>query len=46
MTSRPGFERPLYILPFDHRGSFQKTMFGWDGPLTTEQRRRLLPPNG
>jgi myo-inositol catabolism protein IolC len=32
-----GFEKPLYILPFDHRGSFQKKMFGWDGALTREQ---------
>lgn len=27
MTPR-GFNQPLYILPFDHRGSFQKKMFG------------------
>jgi myo-inositol catabolism protein IolC len=32
-----GFDRPLYILPFDHRGSFQKKMFGWSGKLTPEQ---------
>jgi len=24
-----GFDRPLYVLPFDHRGSFQTKMFGW-----------------
>jgi 5-dehydro-2-deoxygluconokinase len=24
-----GFDKPLYILPFDHRGSFQSKMFGW-----------------
>jgi len=23
-----GFNEPLYILPFDHRGSFQTKMFG------------------
>jgi 5-dehydro-2-deoxygluconokinase len=28
MTSL-GFDKPLYILPFDHRGSFQKKMFEW-----------------
>ena len=28
-----GYDEPLYILPFDHRGTFQKNMFGWDGPL-------------
>ena len=32
-----GFNQPLYILPFDHRGSFQKNMFGWHGKLTPEQ---------
>jgi len=28
-----GFDRPLYILPFDHRGSFQSGLFGWKGTL-------------
>jgi 5-dehydro-2-deoxygluconokinase len=32
-----GFDKPLYILPFDHRGSFQVKMFGWKGTLTPEQ---------
>src|SRR6202022_2868038 len=32
-----GFDQPLYILPFDHRGSFQTKMFGWKGTLTPEQ---------
>ena len=32
-----GFDQPLYILPFDHRGSFQKKMFGWDGALSPQQ---------
>ena len=32
-----GFDRPLYVLPFDHRGSFQTRMFGWEGRLTSEQ---------
>jgi myo-inositol catabolism protein IolC len=32
-----GFNKPLYILPFDHRGSFQTKMFGWDGDLSAEQ---------
>jgi myo-inositol catabolism protein IolC len=32
-----GFDEPLYIQPFDHRGSFQTKMFGWEGKLTTEQ---------
>jgi len=29
-----GFDQPLYIPPFDHRGSFQTKMFGWDGALS------------
>jgi 5-dehydro-2-deoxygluconokinase len=32
-----GYDRPLYVLPFDHRGSFQTKMFGWKGALTTAQ---------
>src|SRR5438552_11416162 len=32
-----GFDKPLYVLPFDHRGSFQTKMFGWEGPLSDEQ---------
>jgi myo-inositol catabolism protein IolC len=36
-----GFNEPLYILPFDHRGSFQKKMFGWSGTLTPEQTAEI-----
>ena len=36
-----GFDRPLYILPFDHRGSFQKKMFGWDGALSSQQTAEI-----
>jgi myo-inositol catabolism protein IolC len=36
-----GFDKPLYILPFDHRGSFQKKMFGWDGPLSAPQTAEI-----
>src|SRR5262245_17492076 len=32
-----GFDKPLYILPFDHRGSFQTGLFGWKGTLSQEQ---------
>jgi len=32
-----GYDKPLYIQPFDHRGSFQTKMFGWKGTLTAEQ---------
>ena len=36
-----GFDKPLYVLPFDHRGSFQKKMFGWDGILTPQQTEEI-----
>jgi myo-inositol catabolism protein IolC len=36
-----GYDRPLYILPFDHRGTFQKNMFGWSGSLTPEQTAKI-----
>jgi len=36
-----GFTQPLYILPFDHRGSFQTKMFGWTGALTSEQTSEI-----
>jgi 5-dehydro-2-deoxygluconokinase len=36
-----GYDRPLYILPFDHRGSFQSKMFGWKGTLTPEQTAEI-----
>src|SRR6266403_539682 len=36
-----GFDKPLYILPFDHRGSFQKKMFGWDGLLNAQQTAEI-----
>jgi len=40
MTS-VGFDKPLYVLPFDHRGSFQKKMFGWDGVLSPQQTAEI-----
>jgi myo-inositol catabolism protein IolC len=36
-----GFDQPLYILPFDHRGSFQTKMFGFAGRLTLEQTAQI-----
>jgi 5-dehydro-2-deoxygluconokinase len=32
-----GYEKPLYVLPFDHRATFSKNLFGWSGQLTAEQ---------
>ena len=36
-----GYDRPLYILPFDHRASFEKGLFGFSAPLTAEQTARV-----
>ena len=36
-----GYDKPLYILPFDHRGSFQTKMFGWKGALTPDQTAQI-----
>jgi myo-inositol catabolism protein IolC len=36
-----GYDKPLYIQPFDHRGSFQKKMFGWDGVLSEQQTAEI-----
>jgi myo-inositol catabolism protein IolC len=36
-----GYDKPLYIQPFDHRGSFQTKMFGWKGTLTAEQTAEI-----
>jgi 5-dehydro-2-deoxygluconokinase len=36
-----GYDRPLYILPFDHRGSFETKMFGWHEPLSGEQTAEI-----
>ncbi len=36
-----GYDKPLYIQPFDHRGSFQTKMFGWKGKLTEEQTAQI-----
>jgi len=32
-----GYDKPLYVLPFDHRATFSKNMFGWKEPLSPEQ---------
>jgi 5-dehydro-2-deoxygluconokinase len=36
-----GFDHPLYILPFDHRGSFETGMFGWHGDLKPDQTAQI-----
>ena len=32
-----GYDKPLYILPFDHRASFEKGLFGFSPPLSAAQ---------
>jgi myo-inositol catabolism protein IolC len=36
-----GYDRPLYILAFDHRGSFQKKFFGVTGEPNVEEAARI-----
>src|SRR6266498_5949729 len=36
-----GYNELLYILPFDHRGSFQTKMFGWTGALSADQTAEI-----
>jgi myo-inositol catabolism protein IolC len=36
-----GYDKPLYIQPFDHRGSFQTKLFGWKGKLTEDQTAQI-----
>ena len=36
-----GYDGKLYILAFDHRGSFQKKMFGIEGDPTEEETERI-----
>ena len=36
-----GHTKPLYILPFDHRASFESGMFGWTGSLNPQQTARI-----
>src|SRR5438874_3984347 len=36
-----GYDGKLYVLAFDHRGSFQKKMFGIEGDPTPEQTETI-----
>src|SRR5246500_464268 len=35
------YDRPLYIQPFDHRGSFKTKMLGWQSPLSDAQTAEI-----
>ena len=36
-----GYDKPLYIMPFDHRGSFAEKLFGWKGALSADQTAQI-----
>jgi hypothetical protein len=36
-----GYDKPLYVLAFDHRTSFQTKLFGIEGEPTPEERARI-----
>jgi 5-dehydro-2-deoxygluconokinase len=36
-----GYDQGVYVLPFDHRGSFQVKLFGWKGALTDAQTAEI-----
>jgi myo-inositol catabolism protein IolC len=44
-TMTRGFDRPLYVLPFDHRGSLETGMFGLKGVRTPEQPSQIAAAN-
>jgi myo-inositol catabolism protein IolC len=37
----PGYSKPLYLLAFDHRGSFEHDLFGAPHPVPDEVRARI-----
>ncbi|MGF7187649.1 myo-inositol catabolism protein IolC [Robbsia andropogonis] len=39
--TRPGYDKPLYILPFDHRSSYILGMFALKPPLTAAQHAKV-----
>jgi myo-inositol catabolism protein IolC len=38
----PGYLKPLYLLPFDHRDSYVRDMFHFQFPLTAEQHQNVV----
>lgn len=39
---KPGYAKPLYLLPFDHRNSFVEDMFYFQFPLTDVQHQKVV----
>jgi 5-dehydro-2-deoxygluconokinase len=42
MTMAIGYDKPLYVLPFDCRATFSKEMFCWQEPLSPEQTTEII----
>lgn len=38
--------KQLYILPFDHRASFFRDLFGWQEPLSSQQKSKVKEAKG
>lgn len=38
---QPGYDQALYLLPFDHRNSYVKSMFNFKPPLTAAQQAQV-----
>jgi 5-dehydro-2-deoxygluconokinase len=41
-----GFDKPLYILLFDHRATFQSKMFVWKGRLNSARNEETTAAKG
>ena len=39
---KPGYAKPLYLLPFDHRNSFVEDMFHFQFPLSDVQHQKVV----
>jgi myo-inositol catabolism protein IolC len=37
-----GYSKPLYLLAFDHRGSFERDLFGASPPISDDVRDRIM----
>jgi myo-inositol catabolism protein IolC len=37
-----GYDRPLYLLAFDHRGSFEKGLFGAEAPVSAQVKAGII----
>ena len=42
----PGYDKPLYLVAFDHRGSFEKDLFGASEPVPPDVRDGIVGVKG